>query len=90
MKDSPLGWRVQLCTGSALALMAIAAVRVDILNNLEYGLTVSGELATILVLAAIGVVALPTAAAILGWSRHLKVTTAVCVALTVWLSLIHI
>ena len=70
-KSTPLGWRVQLCTGSALALMALAAVRVDILNNWEYGRTVSFELATILVLAALCVVALPTAAAVLGWSRHL-------------------
>jgi hypothetical protein len=84
MKDTPLGWRVQLCTGASLALMAVAGVRVDVLNNLEYGLTVSSELATILVLAAIGVVALPTAASILGWPRHLKLTTTVCVALTVW------
>lgn len=60
---------MQLCTGSALALMAIAAVRVDIINNGEYGKTVLPELAAILVLAAGCVVALPTAAAILGWSR---------------------
>src|SRR5258706_4302267 len=84
MNHNPIGWRVQTCTGAALALMAVAAVRVDILNNLEYGRTVSSELATILVLAAIGVVALPTAASILGWSQHLKLTTVVCVALTVW------
>ncbi len=79
-----MGWRVQLCTGLALALMAAAAVRVDIINNWEYGKTVSLELATILVLAAVGVVALPTAASILGWSRHIKLTTIVCVMLTVW------
>src|SRR5258706_15947575 len=84
MHNTPLGWRVQLCTGSALALMAVAAVRVDLINNWEYGQTVSLELATILVLAAIGVVALPTAASILGWSRHIKLTTIVCVMLTVW------
>ncbi|MGO8954731.1 MAG: hypothetical protein ACLPWS_20740 [Rhodomicrobium sp.] len=83
-KTTPPGWRVQLVTGSALALMAIAAVRVDILNNWTYGQTVSIELATILVLAALCVVALPTAAAVLGWSRHLKLTTVVCVLLTVW------
>src|SRR5258706_3635658 len=84
MNDTPLGWRVLLCTGSALALMAVAAVRVDLINNWEYGKTVSFELATILVLAAIGVVALPAAASILGWSRHIKLTTIVCVLLTVW------
>src|SRR5712671_5711368 len=84
MNDSPLGWRVQLCTGSALTLMAASAVRVDILNNVEYGRTVSSELATILVLAAIGVVPLTTAASILGWSRHIKLTTIACVMLTLW------
>jgi cation transport regulator ChaC len=83
-KSTPIGWRVQLSTGLALALMALAAVRVDVLNNWEYGKTVSLELATILVLAAVGVVALPTAAAILGWSRHIKLTVFVCVLLTVW------
>ena len=30
------------------------------------------------------VVALPVAAAILGWNRHIKLTTGVCVVLTVW------
>ncbi len=83
-KITPLGWRVQLVTGSALALMAVAAVRVDILNNWAYGQTVSLELATILVLAALCVVALPTAASVLGWSRHLRLTTVICVLLTVW------
>jgi hypothetical protein len=64
--------------------MALCAVRVDVLNNWEYGSTVSSELAMILVLAALGVVALPTAASVLGWSKHTKLTTIVCVMLTVW------
>jgi hypothetical protein len=84
MNDTPIGWRVQLCTGAALATMAAVAVRVDVLNNWEYGHTVSAELASILVLAAVGIVAVPVAASILGWSRHFKVTAAICVALTVW------
>src|SRR5258706_15179186 len=84
MNDTPLGWRVQACTGTALALMAVAAVRVDLINNWEYGKTISPELGTILVLAVLGVVALPTSASILGWSRHIKLTTIVCVMLTVW------
>jgi len=83
-KTTAIGWRLQLATGAALALMALAAVRVDILNNWAYGQTVSLEMATILVLAALCVVALPTAAAVLGWSRHIKLTTIVCVLLTVW------
>ena len=64
-----------------LTVMACAAMRVDVLNNYEYGVAISSEMAAILVLAAFGVVALP--AAILGWNAHFKLTTAVCVALTV-------
>jgi hypothetical protein len=79
-----MDWRMQICLGAVLALLAVAAIRVDILNNWEYGSTVSLELATILVLAAICVVALPTGASVLGWSKHLKWTTIVCVTLTVW------
>jgi hypothetical protein len=79
-----MDWRMQICLGAVLALLAVAAVRVDILNNWEYGSSVSFELATILVLAAICVVALPTGASVLGWSKHLKWTTTVCVVLTVW------
>jgi hypothetical protein len=83
-KDTSMDWRMQICLGAVLALLAVAAVRVDILNNWEYGSSVSFELATILVLAAICVVALPTGASVLGWSKHLKWTTTVCVVLTVW------
>jgi hypothetical protein len=70
--------------GVALAIVAIAAVRVDVLNNLEYGRTISDEMATIMVLAAVCVCALPAAAAMAGWNGLLKLTTGVCVVLTVW------
>jgi hypothetical protein len=78
-----IGWRVQLGAGIVLGGMA-AAVRVDVLNNLEYGLTVSQECATVMVLAALGVAIIPVAAAVLGWSRHLRATAVICVGLTVW------
>jgi len=84
MQNTSIGWRVQLATGIALSIMAAVAVRVDVLNNWQYGRTISAELASILVLAAVAVVAVPVAASILGWSRHLRITAAICVALTVW------
>jgi len=83
-KHIPIGWRVQLATGIVLAVMALMAVRVDVVNNYSYGSTVNMELAVILVLAALSVVCLPSVAAILGWSRHLRWTTTICVLLTVW------
>jgi hypothetical protein len=33
MEQNPLGWRVRIFTGAALAIMAAVAVRVDVLNN---------------------------------------------------------
>ncbi|MGA7328487.1 MAG: hypothetical protein WBX25_29355 [Rhodomicrobium sp.] len=79
-----IGWRVQLCTGVLLAGMALAAVYVDVRNNFSYGVTSSNELAFVMVLAALGVVAVPVTATILGWSRLLRALIWVCVILTVY------
>ena len=79
-----IGWRVQLCTGVFLAGMALAAVYVDVRNNFSYGVTSSNELAFVMVLAALGVVAVPVTATILGWSRLLCALILVCVILTVY------
>lgn len=79
------GWRVQLCTGVLLAGMALAAVYVDMRNNFSYG--VSSELAFVMVLAALGVVAVPVTATILGWSRLLRALICICVILTVYSAL---
>jgi hypothetical protein len=76
---------VQVVTGACLGAIAIAAVRVDIINNYDYGLGEGGyELATVMVLAAVCVVALPTVAAIYGWSSLLRWMTALCVLMTCW------
>jgi hypothetical protein len=76
---------VQVATGACLGAIALAAVRVDVLNNYEYGLSEGGpELATVMVLAAVCVVALPVVAAIYGWSSLLRWMTALCVLMTVW------
>ena len=78
MNATPIGWRVQIGTGIALAGMAVAACTVDVLNNRDYGLSFSEEAATVLMIAAIGVVAIPAAAGVMGWtiaqaSRHCHV-----------------
>ncbi len=76
---------VQVATGVCLSAIAIAAVRVDIINNYHYGLSEGGhELATVMVLAAVCVVALPIVAAIYGWSSLLRWMTALCVLMTCW------
>ena len=81
------GW-LQVAFGAALGAAAIAAVRVDVINNYTYGLATGGpELATVLVIAALCVVLVPSAAAILGWSALQSGITGICVVLTCWAAL---
>lgn len=76
---------VQVATGAGLGAIALAALKVDVFNNYAYGMAEGGpELATVMVLAAISVVALPVAAAIYGWSTLLRIMTALCVLMTCW------
>lgn len=81
------GW-LQVAFGAALGAVAIAAVRVDIINNYAYGLATGGpELATVLVIAALCVVLVPSTAAIFGWSTLQAAITGICVLLTCWAAL---
>ena len=73
-----------LVTGLLLSGIAVAATRIDVLNNHEYGVQISHELAGVMVLAAIGVTALPAAAALRGWDWPLRLATVASVLLTIW------
>jgi hypothetical protein len=73
-----------LIAGGALAAIAVAAMSIDLSNNVRYGAKTSTELAAIMGLAAIGVTALPAAAALRKWDLLLRSGTAACVALTIW------
>jgi hypothetical protein len=75
---------MQILTGIGLGAIAMSALKVDIINNYEYGAGISPELATVMVIAAVCVAALPAVAAIFGWSSLLRTLTAVCVLLTCW------
>lgn len=79
-----VGWRIRLVVGIALAAIAALAVRVDIINNYSYGVTISEELATVMVLAALCVIVLPVVASLTHWNAFLRTSTALFVALTVW------
>ena len=83
MNATPIGWRVQIGTGVALAGMAVAACTVDVLNNREYGLSYCEEAATVLTIAAIGIVAIPAAAGVMGWCWLKRAATAMFLVATV-------
>jgi hypothetical protein len=74
---------LSVLAGLLLAAICLAGLRIDILNNWEYGLTVSHELAGVLVVAAIGVAALPAVAGLRGWTALYVLGTAGCITLTV-------
>lgn len=73
-----------LLLGGLLAAIAGAAVVVDFRNNTEFGERVSPELGMVMGLAAVALVALPSAAAALGrWDWRLASGTLFAAALTV-------
>lgn len=74
---------LSVLAGTLLGTICLAGLRIDILNNWQYGATVSHELAGVLVLAAIGVAALPAVAGVKGWSWLYGLGTAGCIILTV-------
>ena len=84
--ERPLGklCHASLAIGLLLGGIALAAMRIDVLNNYNYGGQISHELAGVMVLAAIGVTALPAAAALRGWDWLLRLGTVASVLLTVW------
>jgi hypothetical protein len=73
-------------TGLVFFTMACAAMRLDIMNNYEYGLTINGYAADAFVLAALAVVAIPTGAAAIGWRKHFLVLMFVALSVTAWCS----
>ncbi len=84
MNDNTLGWRAQIIMGVAMALALSTAVRVDYINNVAYGASISPEAATVLGMSAIMVAAIPAAAGVLGWCWLLRAGIAVFLTLTVW------
>lgn len=74
---------LSVLAGMLLGAICLAGLRIDILNNWNYGAGVSHELAGVLVLAAIGVAALPAVAGVKGWSWLYGLGTAGCIILTV-------
>ncbi len=69
MKNSPMGWRVQLTLGAIGVMLAIAAGVFDLINNVTFGIAISPVLAGVMVLAAVGVIYIPAAAAARGWTK---------------------
>lgn len=77
------GW-VQILIGLGLGAIAVSALRVDIINNYQYGATISPEMATVMVIAAVCVGALPAIAALFRWDALLIALTVMALTMTCW------
>ncbi len=84
MNDNTLGWRTQLTLGAIFTAMACRAVRIDYINNVVFGGSISPEAADVLGMAAILVALIPAGASILGWCWLSRAGLAVVLVLTVY------
>jgi hypothetical protein len=75
---------MQVLIGLSFGAIALSALKVDVVNNYEYGLSVSPELATVLIIAAVCVGALPAIAGVTGWSLLLGAMTGLSIMVTCW------
>ena len=77
-----------LALGLALLAIALGAGGLSLTLNFVYGMRKGGlEYAAAFVLADLGKILIPVAAAILGWNRQFKVAVALCAVASVWCAL---
>lgn len=64
--------------GGFIGSLAAGATAIDVVNNHDYGASISPAMAAVMILAALGLTAIPAVAAIRGWGSLRMVGTAVC------------
>ena len=74
----------QWAAGVTLLTVAIVAGATGLVLNVRHGLEAGLAPAVVYGLADIGKIVIPMVAVWIGWSRHMKLTAAVCVATSIW------
>lgn len=82
-KDLTLPWG-QCAIGGALLAVAITAGAVCLTLNVMHGLEAGLAAGIAFGLADLGKILLPVVAGLIGWSRQMKATAAICVAVSLW------
>src|SRR5262245_26961110 len=74
----------QWATGGVMLAASLTAGGTGLVLNVSYGLETGLAAGLIYGLADFGKIIIPVVAAAIGWSRHLRITAAVCVAVSLW------
>lgn len=74
----------QYASGGVLLAVALTAGAVSLTLNVSHGLTAGLASGIAFGLADIGKLTIPIVAGLIGWSRQMKITAAVCVAVSLW------
>lgn len=85
MNSKANGW-AQVITGLIVAGLVVACVWNDVVNNVEYGLKISFEMAVALGVFGGVVGVIPFASGFVGWNRVFVAAFAICVTVTVYAS----
>jgi hypothetical protein len=73
--------------GSFIGSLALGATAIDVWNNHDYGASISQGMAAVMVLAALGLTAIPGVAAIRGWNFLRVLGTVLCLIATAYCAL---
>lgn len=77
----------QYCAGGALLAIALACGATGLIINVTHGLAISAAGAVLFGLADLARIACPFAAALLGWSRQIRITALIATAISVYCAL---
>lgn len=84
MKPNPLPRLGQAVSGSLLLGIAVTAGATGLYLNVNHGLQVSVAAGILFGLADLTKIVLPIVAGAIGWSKQIKVTAVICVAVSLW------
>jgi hypothetical protein len=84
MKSTAIPRWGQVTVGAVLLSIAVTAGLTGLKINVFHGLEVSPEAGILFGLADLSKLALPIIAGLIGWSRQMRITAAVCVVVSLW------
>ena len=84
MKSKPLPIWAQWASGGVLLLIALTAGATGLVLNVAHGLDAGPAAGLTFGLADLAKVAIPICAGVVGWSKQMRITAAICVAVSLW------
>lgn len=84
MKSKALPIWAQWASGGALLLIALTAGATGLVLNVAHGLDAGPAAGLTFGLADLAKVVIPICAGVVGWSKQMRITAAICVAVSLW------